>query len=65
MLRSMSMVTALFGSPKSPQVFLTDVSCGLRYAGALKNAAVGKVDGEDPYANYLQRAVTQLRWRGS
>jgi len=54
-------VGRLYGARKTPQVFLIDASGVLRYAGALDNAPVGKVDGEDPYANHLQRAVAQLR----
>ena len=50
-----------YGATKTPQVFLIDTSGVLRYAGALDNAPIGKVDGDDPYANHLANAVAQLR----
>lgn len=49
-----------YGAIKTPQVYLIDGSGVLRYAGAIDNAPVGKVDGEDAYTNYLTGAMGQL-----
>jgi peroxiredoxin len=54
-------VGRLYGAEKTPHMFLIDAEGVLRYRGAIDNAPMGEVDGDEEARNHLAVALDELR----